>query len=86
MVMAASCEAMPTGWWDVKAKPTAGWLRRVLNKVHDLRVLGIPVELCKKNSVAAHLPCGYHESITKAREKRKGELKVGKKQSALRET
>jgi hypothetical protein len=86
MVVAAGCEQMPTGWWDLKAKPTAGRLRRVLSKVHDLRVLGVPVELCKKNSVTVHLPCGYHESIAKTREKRKSELEMSKKQSALRET
>jgi hypothetical protein len=77
---------MPTGWWDLRAKPMAGRLKRVLSKVHDLRVLGVPVELCKKNSVTAHLPCGYHDPIGKAREKRRCEREMSKKQSVLRET
>jgi hypothetical protein len=68
MVVAGSCEEMPTGWWDLRAKPTAGRLRRELNKVHDLRVLDVPVELRKKNSVVAQLPRGYHAGIKKGRQ------------------
>jgi hypothetical protein len=86
MVVAGSCEVMPSGWWDMKAKPTAGRLRRVLSKVHDLRVLDVPVELCKKNSVTAHLPCGYHNGIKVAHEKRRYGREMSKKQSRVRET
>jgi hypothetical protein len=68
MVVAGSCEVMPSGWWDVRAKPTAGRLRRVLSKLRDLRVLDVPVELRKKNSVTAQLPRGYHSGIKKGRE------------------
>jgi hypothetical protein len=86
MVVAGSCEVMPSGWWDLQAKPTAGRLRRVLSKVHDLRVLDVPVELCKKNSVTAHLPCGYHNGIKVAHEKRQYEREMSKKQPRVRET
>jgi hypothetical protein len=68
MVVAASCEVMPTGWWDVLAKPTAGRLRRVLNRLRDLRMLDVPVELRKKNSVTGQLPYGFHSGIKKGRE------------------
>jgi hypothetical protein len=85
MVVAASCETMPSGWWDLQAKPTAGRLRRVLSRVHDLRMLGVPDELCKKNSVTAYLPCGYHDGIRKAHEKRRCEREMSKKQSRVRE-
>ncbi len=68
MVVAASCETMPTGWWDVLAKPTAGRLRRVLSRLRDLRMLDVPVELRKKNSVTAQLPHGFHLGIKKGRE------------------
>jgi hypothetical protein len=67
MVVAGSCEVMPSGWWDVLAQPTAGRLRRVLSKVRDLRMLDVPDELRKKNSVTAQLPCGYHLGIKKGR-------------------
>ena len=67
MVVAGSCEVMPTGWWDVKAKPTAGRARRELNKVRDLSVLNVPDELREKKSVTQHLPRGYHEAIRLAR-------------------
>jgi hypothetical protein len=86
MVVAASCETMPSGWWDLKAKPTAGRLRRALSRVHDLRVLGVPIELCKKNSVTTYLPCGYHDGIRRAHEKRRYEREMSKKQSRVRET
>jgi len=65
MVLAASCEAMPSGWWDVQAKPTAGRFRRGLNEVRDLSVLDIPEQLRKKNSITGHLPKGYHLGIKK---------------------
>jgi hypothetical protein len=86
MVVAASCEVMPSGWWDLQAKPTAGRLRRALSRVHDLRVLGVPVELCKKNSVTAHLPFGYHDGIKVAHEKRRYDHEMSKRQSRVRET
>lgn len=68
LVVAACCEPMPTGWWDKRAKPTAGRLRRELSKVRDLRVLNVPIELRKKNSVVAQLPRGYHFGIKKGRQ------------------
>jgi hypothetical protein len=56
--LAATHEAVPTGFWDRSPKPTAGRLRRVLARVSfdDLGVL--PQELRKKNSPTAHLPKG----------------------------
>jgi len=51
MLQAASCPPMPSGWWDNKPKPTAGWLRRELRKVDDLSVLDVPDKLCEKHSV-----------------------------------
>ena len=68
LMVAACCEEMPSGWWDLRAKPTAGRLRRELSKVRDLRVLDVPGELRKKNSVTAQLPHGYHWGIKKGRE------------------
>lgn len=67
MVVAASCEPMPTGWWDTRPKPTAGRLRRQLRKVGHLRVLDTPPKLRKKNSYTAHLPPGFHSAIKKGR-------------------
>ena len=80
MVGAASCEVMPSGWWDVQAKPTAGRARRELSKatqpvrcifrvktVRDLSVLRVPVELREKHSATRHLSRGYHEAIRLAR-------------------
>lgn len=65
--VAASCEPMPTGWWDTQPKPTAGRLRRAFCKLHDLRVLDLPIQLRKKNSATAHLPLGWHSAIKKGR-------------------
>jgi hypothetical protein len=62
-VVAAGCEAMPTGWWDVKARPTAGRFRRSLDAIRDLRVITVPKRLRKKESVTAQLPKGYHRGI-----------------------
>lgn len=67
MLVAAGCEPMLTGWWDKQPKPTAGRLSKELSKVHDLRVLDVPVELRKKNSVVAQLPRGYHSGIKRGR-------------------
>ena len=64
-VVAAGCEVMPTGWWDMQARPTAGRFRRQLNEVRNIRVLHVPKQLRKKNSVTAHLPKGYHRGIKK---------------------
>jgi hypothetical protein len=66
-VVAAGCEAMPTGWWDVKARPTAGRFRRSLHALRDIRVLAVPKRLRKKESVTAHLPKGYHDKIQRKR-------------------
>ena len=56
--LAATQEAVPSGFWDRAPRPTAGRLRRVLSRVHfqDLGVL--PKELRKKDSPTAHLPKG----------------------------
>jgi hypothetical protein len=56
--LAATHEAVPTGFWDRKPKPTAGRLRRVLATVTYEDLGDLPPELCKKNSPTAHLPKG----------------------------
>jgi hypothetical protein len=56
--LAATYEAVPTGFWDRTPKPTAGRLRRVLAKVSFGDLGELPKELRKKNSPTAHLPKG----------------------------
>lgn len=56
--LAATQEAVPTGFWDRKPKPTAGRLRRVLASVTFADLEELPPELRKKNSPTAHLPKG----------------------------
>jgi hypothetical protein len=56
--LAASQEAVPTGFWDRSPKPTAGRLRRVLASVTFEDLGEWPKELRKKNSPTAHLPKG----------------------------
>jgi hypothetical protein len=55
---AATMPVCATGFWDRRARPTCGRLRRVLSQVHlsDLPALGEQVR--KKESVTAHLPKG----------------------------
>lgn len=55
---AATLPVCATGFWDRRARPTCGRLRRVLSRVHfsDLPALGEQVR--KKNSVTGHLPKG----------------------------
>jgi hypothetical protein len=58
--LAATQDAVPTGFWDRKPKPTAGRLRRVLASVTFEELGVLPPELRKKNSPTAHLPKGIH--------------------------
>jgi hypothetical protein len=56
--LAATQEAVPTGFWDRAPKPTAGRLRRVLSGVRFQDLGALPKELRKKDSPTAHLPKG----------------------------
>jgi hypothetical protein len=56
--LAATSDAVPSGFWDRKPKPTAGRLRRVLANVTFEELGDLPRELRKKNSPTAHLPKG----------------------------
>jgi hypothetical protein len=56
--LAASHEAVPTGFWDRAPQPTAGRLRRVLATVSFEDLGTLPQALRKKNSPTAHLPKG----------------------------
>ena len=56
--LAATHEAVPSGFWDRAPKPTAGRLRRVLSRVHFQDLGALPKELRKKNSTTHHLPKG----------------------------
>lgn len=56
--LAATQEAVPTGFWDRAPKPTAGRLRRVLERVHFQDLGALPKELRKKDSPTDHLPKG----------------------------
>jgi hypothetical protein len=58
--LAATHEAVPTGFWDRSPKPTAGRLRRVLAKVSFEDLGTLPQELRKKNSPTDHLPKGIN--------------------------
>src|SRR5207245_10810048 len=55
---AATMPVCSTGFWDRRARPTCGRLRRLLSRVDfsDLPDLGSQVR--KKNSVTEHLPKG----------------------------
>lgn len=55
---AATIPVCATGFWDRRARPTCGRLRRLLSRVHfsDLPDLGEQVR--KKKSVTTHLPKG----------------------------
>lgn len=65
--LAASCEPMPSGWWDTQPRPTAGRLRRQLAKLPSLALLPRPSQLRKKRSPTHHLPRGFHPAIAAAR-------------------
>jgi hypothetical protein len=58
--VAACHTAIPTGWWDTRAKPTAGRLRRQLAVLRrdQIRQLLAGEQLREKKSVTAHLPVG----------------------------
>ena len=58
--VAACHKAIPTGWWDSRAKPTAGRLRRQLSVLRrdQFRQLLRGDQLREKKSVTAHLPAG----------------------------
>lgn len=58
--VAACHKAIPTGWWDTRAKPTAGRLRRQLAVLRrdQIRQLLAGDQLREKKSVTAHLPAG----------------------------
>jgi len=58
--IAASSRAIPVGWWDTHAKPTAGRLRWQLSVLRrkDLRKLLSGTKLRVKKSATAHLPAG----------------------------
>lgn len=56
--VAATTEAMPSGFWDRRAQPTIGRLRRRLCRVPFPEVAALPTRIRKKASVTAHLPKG----------------------------
>jgi len=58
--LAATHEAVPSGFWDRNPKPTAGRLRRVLARVSFEDLGEWPKELRKKNSPTVHLPKGIY--------------------------
>jgi hypothetical protein len=58
MYVAATQQAVPTGFWDRCPKPTSGRLRRVLAQVHFDNFVPLPEQLRKKASPTAHLPKG----------------------------
>jgi hypothetical protein len=55
---AATLPAVSTGFWDRRARPTCGRLRRLLWRVHFSDLPDLSVQVRKKNSVTAHLPKG----------------------------
>jgi hypothetical protein len=58
--VAACHKAVPTGWWDTRAKPTAGRLRQQLAVLRrdQFRQLLCGDQLREKKSTTAHLPVG----------------------------
>ena len=56
--VAASSEVVPTGFWDVCARPTCGRLRRVLSGLHFQDLAAPAGQIRKKESPTAHLPKG----------------------------
>jgi hypothetical protein len=55
---AATSPAIPTGFWDRAARPTAGRLRRVLWRVSFSDLGALPARIREKASPTAHLPKG----------------------------
>jgi len=64
--LAATCEPLATGWWDMAPKRTAGRLRRVLSKV-PLSAVPRAEQLREKRSKTDHLPKGFHPAVAAAR-------------------
>jgi hypothetical protein len=58
MYLAATQPAQPTGFWDRAPRPTAGRLRRVLNRLTFSESWPLPEQLRKKDSRTDHLPKG----------------------------
>jgi len=55
---AATLPAVSTGFWDRRARPTCGRLRRLLGRVTVANLPYLGEQVRKKNSVTAHLPKG----------------------------
>jgi len=55
---AATSPAIPTGFWDLSPRPTAGRLRRVLSRVSFSDLGALPARIREKASPTAHLPKG----------------------------
>lgn len=58
LYVAATMDACPTGYWDRKARATAGRLRRRLAQVPFPQMVALTGTIRKKQSVTAHLPKG----------------------------
>jgi hypothetical protein len=56
--VAATTEAIPTGFWDRRAQPTGGRLRRQLCRMAIPESAALPAGMRKKASVTEHLPKG----------------------------
>lgn len=56
--VAATQEAVATGFWDRAPKATSGRLRRVLSRVHFWELGQLPAQYRKKASPTGHLPKG----------------------------
>ncbi|MBW3624127.1 MAG: hypothetical protein KY468_12035 [Armatimonadetes bacterium] len=56
--LAATHEAVPSGFWDRASQPTAGRLRWVLERVHFQDLGALPKELRKEDSPTTHLSEG----------------------------
>jgi hypothetical protein len=55
---AATMPALSTGFWDRRARPTCGRLRRLLSRVDFSNLPDLGSQVRKKNSVTEHLPKG----------------------------
>ena len=56
---AATAPAVPTGFWDRRAQPTPGRLRRLLARTPFPHDFPLPARIREKASVTAHLPKGF---------------------------
>ena len=56
--VAATHEAIPTGYWDRNPQRTPGRARRVLARADFSKDLALPNRLREKHSATAHLPKG----------------------------